>query len=61
MKAYVTDTHALLWHLLQSKRLSKRVASIFRATDEGNGQIYIPNIVLVEKERNKHLDADKGH
>ncbi len=48
MRAYVTDTHALLWHLLQSNRLSPNAASIFKNTDEGNGQIYIPTIVLVE-------------
>ncbi len=48
MRAYVTDTHALIWHLLQSDRLSQNAAFIFKNTDEGNGQIYIPSIVLVE-------------
>jgi PIN domain nuclease of toxin-antitoxin system len=37
MNEFVTDTHALLWHILQSERLSKN-----------DVRIYIPNIVLVE-------------
>ena len=48
MKRYVTDTHALLWHILGSKRLSSRAKSIFEDTDKGRGQIYIPAIALVE-------------
>ena len=48
MKEFVTDTHALLWHILQSKRLSQKAALVFNQADENEARIYIPNIVLVE-------------
>ena len=48
MKTYVTDTHALLWHLVGSDRLSARVRSIFRQADVNESHIIVPTIVLVE-------------
>jgi PIN domain nuclease of toxin-antitoxin system len=48
MKSYVTDTHALLWHILENPRLSKTVASIFQQADHNDVHIFIPTIVLVE-------------
>ncbi len=48
MSEYVTDTHALLWHIVQNRRLSGKAASVFKKVDEGEGQIYIPTIVLIE-------------
>ena len=48
MKEFVTDTHALLWHILQSERLSKKAAVVFNQADDNEVRIYIPNIVLVE-------------
>ncbi len=48
MNEFVTDTHALLWHILQSERLSKKAALIFNQADNNDVRIYIPNIVLVE-------------
>ena len=45
---YVTDTHALLWHLQRSERLSAKARAIFRRADRGRAQIVIPSIVLVE-------------
>lgn len=48
MQKYVTDTHALLWYLFRSKRLSSKATAIFNAIDAGQGQIHIPAIVLVE-------------
>jgi len=48
MNRWVTDTHALLWHLYNAKRLSAKVRSIFSEADSGEGQIVIPAIVLVE-------------
>ena len=48
MKEYVTDTHALLWHIFQSERLSPKTAQIFNQADNNEVRIYIPNIVLVE-------------
>ncbi len=46
MKEFVTDTHALLWHILQSERLSKKAAVVFNQADDNEVRIYIPNIVL---------------
>jgi len=48
MRKYVTDTHSLLWHIFQSKRLSKRSSAIFEKADQGQVTIFIPAIVLVE-------------
>ncbi len=45
---YVTDTHALIWHLTENPKLSKKVKKIFRETDEGIHKVMIPGIVLVE-------------
>lgn len=48
MNRWVTDTHALLWHLYNAKRLSSKVSRIFSEADVGECQIIIPAIVLVE-------------
>jgi PIN domain nuclease of toxin-antitoxin system len=48
MSQYVTDTHALYWHLMGSPRLSSRTKKIFKETDSGVHQILIPGIVLIE-------------
>ncbi len=48
MSDYVTDTHALLWHLTADARLSVAAQSIFTDADTGVHQIHIPSIVLVE-------------
>lgn len=48
MNEYVTDAHALLWHILSSSKLSPAAALIFKQTDENEARIYIPTIVLVE-------------
>lgn len=48
MKEFVTDTHALLWHIFQSERLSPKAAKIFNQADNNEVRIFIPNIVLVE-------------
>lgn len=48
MSRWVTDTHALLWHLYDDKKLSARARDIFTRTDVGEHQIVIPAIVLVE-------------
>ena len=37
MSQYVTDTHALIWHLVNDRRLSSRAR-----------QVFIPSIVMVE-------------
>ncbi len=48
MKEFVTDTHALLWHLFKNERLSPKAANIFNQADNNEVRIDIPNIVLVE-------------
>jgi predicted nucleic acid-binding protein len=48
MPRYVTDTHALIWHLQSSSRLSRNARTIFQQADAGQVTIIIPSIVLVE-------------
>lgn len=48
MNVYVTDTHALVWHLTKNKRLSRKARRIFQRADAGFGQILVPTIVLIE-------------
>ena len=48
MKAHVADTHALIWHLQDSPRLSPQVRSLFSRADDGEVSIVVPTIVLVE-------------
>ncbi len=48
MKAHVADTHALIWYIQDSPRLSPRVRLLFSRADEGEASIVIPTIVLVE-------------
>jgi len=48
MQRYVTDTHCLLWHMGDRRRLSKTALRIFTSAEEGRAQILVPSIVLVE-------------
>lgn len=48
MSRYVSDTHALHWHLTNNPKLSTRAARIFQAADAGYDQIIVPGIVLIE-------------
>lgn len=48
MKPHVTDTHSIIWHLTRSRKLSRRARQVFRAADEGQTQVLVPTIVLVE-------------
>lgn len=45
---YVTDTHALYWHLTKNPKLSKKAKKIFQEADDGLHQVMIPGIVLIE-------------
>lgn len=45
---YVLDTHALIWHLQNSPRLSPTVRSILTQVDGGEAVAVVPTIVLVE-------------
>ena len=48
MSRYVTDTHALLWHLYNNPKLSQAAKVVFDRSDAGDDEIVIPAIVLVE-------------
>jgi PIN domain nuclease of toxin-antitoxin system len=43
---YVVDTHPLIWYL--AEKLPKKVDNIFRDSEDGNGGIFVPTIVLAE-------------
>jgi len=48
MTDVVTDTHALIWYLEDSPRLSASASQVFDRCDHGEIVIYIPTICLVE-------------
>jgi PIN domain nuclease of toxin-antitoxin system len=48
MIGYVTDTHALLWHISKDSRLSNIAKAVFDKADIGKETIVVPSIVLVE-------------
>jgi len=48
MNEFVTDTHAVIWYLSGSKRLSHKARTIFQQAKTGHGHVIIPSIVLVE-------------
>jgi PIN domain nuclease of toxin-antitoxin system len=45
---FVADTHALVWHLMDEKRLGKAARRAFRSADQGQALCYVPAIALVE-------------
>lgn len=45
---YVTDTHAIIWHLTGDPQLSTRAKRIFQRADTNQDYIVIPCIVLFE-------------
>jgi PIN domain nuclease of toxin-antitoxin system len=47
MSGVVSDTHALIWYLLDDARLSPHAAAEFDAAD-GERIVYVPTICLVE-------------
>jgi PIN domain nuclease of toxin-antitoxin system len=48
MSQYVTDTHSLIWHLAQPRKLSGEIRRVFQEADQGQTQIFVPSIVLIE-------------
>lgn len=48
MSEYVSDTHALYWHLTNDPRLSARARQVFLDTDRGSHRLFVPGIALVE-------------
>lgn len=45
---YIVDTHAFLWYLLDSPKLSRKARAAFAMGDAGQAMIVIPAIVLLE-------------
>ncbi len=48
MNAVVTDTHALLWYLSNSNKLSTEALAAFETAEQNGFEIYVPAIVLIE-------------
>ncbi len=48
MSDVVTDTHALIWYLEDSLRLSTAANEVFNKCDKGELLIHVPTICLVE-------------
>lgn len=48
MSAVVADTHAALWHLLNSPRLSANACAALDEATQGGDPIYVASISLVE-------------
>ena len=45
---FVTDTHALLWWFIDSRKISSKAIEIFDKCESGENVILIPSIVLAE-------------
>ena len=48
MSSVVSDTHALLWYLGNSKNLSAAALNAFGTAEKSGSLIYVPAIVIVE-------------
>lgn len=45
---YVVDTHALIWYLLNDKKLSSRAKAIFQAAEQNQTILIVSAIVMAE-------------
>ena len=45
---YVTDTHAIIWHVTDDPKLSPAAKKVFEETDSGRDRVFIPCIVFFE-------------
>ncbi len=48
MLEYLADTHALVWHLTEPRRLGKAARRCLASVDRGRSLCHIPAITLVE-------------
>lgn len=48
MNRVVVDTHALVWHLSQPKRLGAGARRLLKLADQGKVEVLVPAIVVVE-------------
>jgi PIN domain nuclease of toxin-antitoxin system len=47
-RSVVVDTHALVWHLLEPRRLGRAARRVLAATDAGRWACQVPAVTLVE-------------
>lgn len=45
---YITDAHALLWHLYWPQRLGEAAQRVFADVDAGQARIHVPAVVVAE-------------
>lgn len=45
---YLTDAHALLWHLYGPQRLGEQARQVFADADAGQACIHVPAVVIAE-------------
>ena len=45
---YITDAHALLWHLYWPQRVGRAAQRVFSDADAGQVSIYVPAVVVAE-------------
>ena len=61
MSDCITDTHGLIWYVLNSSELSLTAKNLFIATANNGGNVFVPTISLVEItyliEKNKFQSA----
>ena len=48
MSDCITDTHGLIWYILNSRELSATAKNLFLTTANKGGNVYVPTISLVE-------------
>ena len=48
MSDCITDTHGLIWYVLNSRRLSVTAKNLFISTANSGGNVFVPTISLVE-------------
>ena len=63
MSGHIVDTHALIWYLGGSSRLSGQARDLLDAAMEGTSRIFIPAIVVAElmmfAEKHKQINPEK--
>jgi predicted nucleic acid-binding protein len=45
---YVVDTNALIWHLMDDKKLGKQAREVFAAAERGETRLVVSAIVMAE-------------
>lgn len=45
---FIADTHALIWHFVDSPKISRKAKNIFDRCEKGDCVIFIPSIVIAE-------------